>query len=345
MPHAGRPAGRFTQHKRIDRLREVLESEPKGLTLEDISTLLRIHPRSARRYLRELETTTELESVATEPGAAHLWRIKPSERGRAVSLRRAQAYSILAARRALDVLKGSALWEEVDLAFSQVERVAETPFRASGRGEITSGNGLGERFFFAPPYPRNYGARGEDLDELFRAAADLLVVTYRPKGSADHPRPERVALHPYAIVIHHGSVYVIGVHPHEATGPEALRLEAMAEVTASDKAHFELPAGFDASRWVHGELGVAPPTRARCVVEFSARAAEEIRARRVHPQQRLATSSDGRVRLSLPLVGTPALASWILGWGDAALVVEPPELAREVGAALVRAASRYAPAR
>lgn len=41
-------------------------------------------------------------------------------------------------------------------------------------------------------------------------------------------------------------------------------------------------------------------------------------------------------------MSTPALVAWVLGFGDAARVVDPPELVREVGEVLARAAARYA---
>src|SRR5580658_1740361 len=91
-PRVGRPTGPFTQHRRIDLLREKLETHTAGLTLQELALMLRITTRSVRRYLRELAVDTELESIAPHPGAPHLWRIKPSERGRAVLMRRTQAY-------------------------------------------------------------------------------------------------------------------------------------------------------------------------------------------------------------------------------------------------------------
>src|SRR6516165_3579594 len=120
----GRPTGKFTQHRRIDHLRSHLETHAAGLTLEQLAGLLRMTTRSVRRYLRELALVTELESVELRPGGAHLWRIKPSERGRAVPLRRTQAYALLAARRVYDVLRGSALFDEIDVALRLVEQVA-----------------------------------------------------------------------------------------------------------------------------------------------------------------------------------------------------------------------------
>src|SRR5260370_19884139 len=124
VPRVGRPTGKFTQHRRLDLLREKLETHTAGLTLQELALMLRITTRSVRRYLRELALVTELESIEVRPGGAHLWRVKPSERGRTVALRRTQAYALLATRRVFEMLKGSALFDEIDLAFRQVEQWA-----------------------------------------------------------------------------------------------------------------------------------------------------------------------------------------------------------------------------
>lgn len=336
-PKVGRPPGEFTQRRRYDHIRTLLENAPRGLTLYELAATLRITPRSVRRYLGELAEWTQLECVATEPGGANLWRIKPSERGRSVALRRAQAYAILAARGPLEVLRGSALHDEIDLALGQIQKIAQTPFRASGKSEISGESRLEERFFVLPPAARSYAPRGEDVDEVFRAVADLRVMRYRPRGSA---RTERIAFHPYAMVVHKGTIFVLGLRVG-AREIDVVPLDAMTEVRTSETEHFELPEAFDVTHYVHGEFGLARPARERFVVEFDARVAEEIRARRVHPQQKIYTAPDGRVRLSAPFVGTAAVLPWILSWGDAAHVVEPPELVREVGEILARAAARY----
>lgn len=354
----GRPQGRFTQHRRIDRLRELLESEPRGLTLEELASTLRITQRSVRRYLRELDGVTELESIETTPGGAHLWRIKPSERGRAVPLRRAQAYAILATRRALEVLKGSALYDEIDIALGQIEQVAKTPFRTSGKTEISGERDLESRFFWLPPTSRSYAARGEDLDELFRAVADLRVLRYRlkvaPKASSSQPRADRLAFLPFALVVHEGTIKVIGTpvdptrsllraHTTQAKEDEIeiLSFDATTELHASETEQFTLPPTFDVNAYVHGEFGLGRPSKTRAIVEFDARVADEIRAKKLHREQKLATSPDGRVRISLPRVNDDALVRWVLSFGDAARIVEPVELVRRVADVLDRARLRY----
>jgi predicted DNA-binding transcriptional regulator YafY len=349
-PKVGRPEGRFTPQRRIDRLREVLENEPRGLTLEELARALHVTQRSVRRYLLELDGTSNpskfelLESVETTPGGAHLWRIRPGERGRAVSLRRAQAYAILATRRALEILRGSALFDEVDLALGHIEKVAQTPFRAQGRAQISGEQGLEGRFFWLPPVSRSYAQRGEDLDELFRAVADLRVLRFRPRTPAGAPRAERVVFHPYAMVVHKGTIVVLGerAHARASEGAEVIAIEAMTEIRSSETEHFELPESFDVTHYVHGEFGLGKPSKVRALVEFDARIADEIRSKKVHRDQRVATSPDGRLRLSVPLVNVDAFIGWVLSFGDAATVVEPPEVARQVADILARAAARYA---
>jgi predicted DNA-binding transcriptional regulator YafY len=348
-PKRGRPQGSFTQHRRLEKLRRLLEDKPGGVTLAELAAGLRVTPRSVHRYLRALDGTREgrdletLESVETTPGGAHVWRIKPGERGRAVALRRAQAYGILATRRALDVLRGSALFDEIDLALGQISKLAQTPFRSSGKGQISGDSRLEERFFVLPPASRSYAARGEDLDELFRAVADLRVVRYRPRGRAQ----ERTEIHPYAMVVHRGALFIVGfvagARPGSAGAMDALVVpfESMTEIRTSETEQFELPDGFELTSYLHGEFGVAPPVRARFTVEFDARVADEIRARRLHPQQKIFAAPDGRVRVSIPLVDRAQAIAWTLSWGDAARVVEPAELSREVSEILARAAARY----
>jgi predicted DNA-binding transcriptional regulator YafY len=100
--------------------------------------------------------------------------------------------------------------------------------------------------------------------------------------------------------------------------------------------------------WLHGDFGVAYSSRhVRLMVEFDARAADSVRSRRVHPSQKVAMAPDGRVRVSLTLPETPEVLdrarSWVLGFGAAARVVEPKELADEIAREHRRAAALCGP--
>jgi predicted DNA-binding transcriptional regulator YafY len=347
VPRVGRPSGKFTQHRRLDYLRETLEAHSAGLTLDELASMLRVTTRSVRRYLKELALITELESNEVRPGAAHIWRIKPSERGRAVVLRRTQAYALLALRRVFDVLRGSVLYDEIDVAFRQIDAVAQRPaVRLSVLGDVAPDVHLGERFAFVPPSSRGYAGRSEDIDEIFQAMAQLVVLRFRYRGEgATDPRGTSVVAHPYALILHAGTMSCLG-RDVERCVVRAFSFDRMSELEASATDHFELPADFDVKDWLQGDFGIARAARqVRLIVEFEPRAADSVRARRVHPSQKLALASDGRVRVSLVLPETPEVLAqaraWVLGYGSAARVVEPREFLDEVARELRRALGRY----
>jgi predicted DNA-binding transcriptional regulator YafY len=317
--------------------------------------MLRITTRSVRRYLRELALVTELESIEVRPGGAHLWRIKPSERGRTVALRRTQAYALLAPRRVFDPIRGSALFDEIDVALRQVEQVAHRPAgRPAVRGEASSDARLEERFAYIPPPPRAYANRGEDVDVLFEAVAELRVVRFRYRdGIADAAKDgrdggTRITAHPFALVLQGGAIVCIARDVDRAAG-RAFVLDRMTALEASPDERFELPFDFNLSEWLQGDFGVgAAPRTVKLLVEFELRAAESVRARRVHPSQKLAVAADGRVRASLSLPESAEVLarvrSWLLGFGASVRVIEPRELAEDIALELRRAADRYADA-
>jgi predicted DNA-binding transcriptional regulator YafY len=332
----GRPTGSFTQHRRLSKLKSALEAHPGGLVLDDLAAMLHVTTRSVRRYLLELGRITELESVATEPGGAHLWRIKPQERGRSVHLRRTQAYALLAARGAFEPMRGSALFDELDLVHRQILQIAQRPIaRTAGKGEIPSDQRLEDRFVYLPHPPRAPAKRGEEVDALFLAVAELYPLFFRYAGRA-------VEAHPYAMVLHRGALVLVALEL--ASGDLArFAFERMSDIVPDEKRHFELPPDFDLRAWLQGAFGVARPgPRTRVVVEFDPRVAHEVRQTRLHASQKIATAPDGRVRLSIALPDLEELRRWVLGFGDAARVIEPEDLAADLARTLRQAAERYA---
>jgi predicted DNA-binding transcriptional regulator YafY len=334
FPRRGRPPGHFTQHHRVEALRRALENNPAGLPVSAIATLLGVTIRSVRRYIGGLQDHLQLESVPTAPGGAHLWRIKPSERGRSIWLRRTQAYGLLAARPIFEVMKGTALFDELDLALTHVLQLAQRPTRAGTTGEIPHDQRLEDRLLYIPHPPRNYAQRREELDDVFQAVAELRPLALRYDD-------ERTSIHPYALVIHRGGIQYVG----KDLGRGELRLFALDRTTDTkpdESRRFALPDDFDLHQWIHGAFGVAAPgARARVLVEFDARVAAEVRSAKLHPSQKIALAPDGRLRLSMSLPPTAELKRWILGFGDSARVIEPAELAADIAKTLQSAAARY----
>ena len=349
----GRPSGAFTQHDKLKTLAALLADRPAGVDLATVALELNVSTRSARRYLEHFERegrekgNKEIESLPAMPDTPRVWRIKPFERGRTITLRRSQAYAILAARRVFDVTRGSALFDEVDLVLRQLAQVAGRPMK----GEIASNTGLADRLLFVPEIVRTNPNKGEELDDLFRAVADLRMLSFRyayptPGRAASGPgpatrAPERVTLHPYAMILHRGAIHAVGLDV-ECREIGTFFLDRMSETSASEAERFELPDGFQVDDYVQGEFGVGQVLHPRRVlVEFDPPAAEEVRTRRVHPSQRLAVAADGRVRLSMTVGDLEPVTAWVLAFGRAARVIEPAELRTAVVEEMHGALARY----
>ena len=342
--------GRFTQHRRLDRLRHALEANPAGLSIAEIATVLHVTPRSVRRYLGYLKLLAPIEAVTPSPGRENVWRIKPSERARSVPLRRAPAYCLMAGRGVFEPMKGSALFDALDVVHRLVREVASRPAKGPAPGEIHGDTRLDERFVYLAHPAVSYGGRGEEIDDLFRATADLHVVHFRYRSApataivVHGVAPERVVAHPYAVFLHRGAILLVA-HDVQAGQVRTFAFERMGDLSVRADERFVLPPEVRASDFMHGAFGVASePAKVRVLVEFDARVADEVRTRKLHSTQKIATAPDGRVRLSitLPAALLPEARRWVLGFADAARVIEPIELVADVARVLAAAAKRYA---
>lgn len=334
----GRPRGPFSQHRRLDTLLALLQRHPRGLTLYQLSGELGITPRSLRRYLVEVEREVDLVSQPERPGGPLLWRLAPSELPRKIEVRRTQAYAMLATRALFQPLRGSTLYEEIDLFAQRLEGVA----RRAGRGPNAgvSDARLEERFAYVPFAPKDYAHKAQELDDVFQAVADLRPVRclhYSLDGVE-----ERVVLHPYAMLLYKDAIFVIAKRA-PAGKVEAFALDRISDSTCLVDERFDLPERFDVNDWVQGQFGLwRGGAKKQVVVEFDATVAEFVRSRRVHATQRLEELAGGGVRMTVELGDLSEVAGWVLGFADKARVLEPPELVERVVAELRGALARYA---
>jgi predicted DNA-binding transcriptional regulator YafY len=334
----GRPRGRFTQHRRLDKLRRLLGQHPKGLTLYELAEAIGVTPRSMRRYLKEVSHELELEPVPTRGGGALRWRVQSSELPRKIELRRTQAYAILAARKLFEPMRGSTLFDEIEMATQRLLALAQRPGRGPNAGVADAR--LEQRFLYLPVAPKDYSARTEELDDLFQAVADLRPLRCRYR-SGTRDSEETIVIHPYAMVLYKDAIYCVGLH----TGRSEIRtflLDRMRDTESSALERFELPPDFKVDDYFQGGFGIwRGKKRIKVVIDFDSSVAELVRSRRVHESQKLVALPDGTLRLTMTVGDITELSSWVLGWGKKATVVEPPSLAQEIESELAETLLRY----
>ena len=327
MSFAGRPSGKFTQHRRIDRLREVLTRHPSGLTLVELAEQLNVSTRTMGRYLREVEREFDLELVNSKKTAAPRWKIRSGELPRKVELRRTQVYALLAARRVFEPLRGSAIHDEIGMAVEKLTTFAQRPGRGPNAGVADAR--LEQRFLYLPFAPKDYSTKSEELDDLFQAVSDLrpLSLEYQSIGKSTG---EKITIHPYAMVLHRDSIYCVGYHCQRQQIRTFL-LDRMQNTETDPIERFELPVKFKVDDYFQGEFGIwKSELKQKVVLEFDAKAAEYVRLRRVHPSQKLSLLNGGRLRMTLNIGNFTQLTSWLLEWGPRVKVLEPPELVERI---------------
>lgn len=334
----GRPRGRFTQHRRLDRLRGLLEHHPKGLTLYELADAVGVTARSMRRYLKEMASELDLVPQPTRRGGALLWKMRSGELPRKVELRRTQVYAILAARKLFEPMKGSTLYEEIEMATERLLALAKRPGRGPNAGLADAQ--LEERFLYLPVAPKDYRAKTDELDDLFQAVADLRPLRCRYHSSSKDEE-ESIVIHPYALVLYKDAVYCVGLHQGRGEIRTFL-LDRMRDTETSALERFELPPDFKVDDYFQGSFGIWRGTkRIKVVIEFDPSVADFVRSRRIHASQKLTTLPDGGVRLAMTVGDITELTSWVLGWGKKARAIEPEELVKSVSAELSEALSKY----
>jgi hypothetical protein len=119
-------------------------------------------------------------------------------------------------------------------------------------------------------------------------------------------------------------------------------LDRMRDTEVSATERFELPPDFKIDDHFQGQFGIWRGTQSiKVVVDFDARVADLVRSRKVHTTQKIASLPDGSLRLSMVVGELTEVISWVLGFGETARVIEPPDLVERVKGELQQALANY----
>jgi predicted DNA-binding transcriptional regulator YafY len=160
------------------------------------------------------------------------------------------------------------------------------------------------------------------LGPLYQAIGDKRVIEFDYE-TADGSKSERT-VEPYGLVHRRGNWYVVG-NDRSRSAIRAFKVSRMGAKTRVRDETFEVPAGFSAEDHVSleaWELGDRPvPVTVRFSRDFRWWAEHNLQAE-------TAEGPDGTLDVFLQAGNPDALASWVIGFGGEAQVVEPDD-ARE----------------
>lgn len=248
-----------------------------------------------------------------------------------VQVTEGELMALLVAQRALEQYRGTPFHRQLEIAF----------------GKLT--DGLRDKISFSPADElravsfRNIGLGKTDLavfNTLSTAVLKRQVVEFAYKKSGQS-RADRRRVRPYHLAHRENLWYLIALDEERgALRTFALPRIAEARVTGGT---FAKPEDFSPEKFFSSALGVlGGEGNYRVVVRFTAVAADRVREREWHESQVMRDLPDGRLELTLRLGALAEVSRWILGWGESAEVVGPPELRMQVKATVETLARMYA---
>ncbi|MBI2831679.1 MAG: transcriptional regulator [Chloroflexi bacterium] len=125
------------------------------------------------------------------------------------------------------------------------------------------------------------------------------------------------------------SSYVIA-YCRRAGEVRTFKIERIEDIQVTDET-YTIPADFDANKYFGSAWGVVVEGEAKTIrLRFSPVVARIIEETVWHPSQVLERQKDGSVMMTLQVMDTVDLYSWILSWGDGVEVLEPAEIREEL---------------
>ncbi len=291
----------------------MLESASEGIGLEDLAQQLGVTLRSIRRDLKALGSAQiEIESVDVR-GTRRV-RIKRTPKTQdTIKLTRFQRFSLSAVRQMLDVLMGTPFHDDLSQVMAKIT-LPNTDDR---------GTSLVDRFLYIPDAPKDYRKQKDHLYEIYDGLLQSRTLRFQyTAGSVPGTRQ----VEPYALVLYKNGLYLVGrdVRKDEE---RTFAVERMKRVKALADAPFVRNPHFDVARKFEGAFGIiAGAGTHHVVVDFVGWAVRYAQEREWHHTQVFTPLPDGGVRLAFDVSNLQEVLRWVLGWGSAAIVREPPEL-------------------
>jgi len=148
-------------------------------------------------------------------------------------------------------------------------------------------------------------------------------------------------LSPYRLLFSRRSWYVIGRSSiHRAT--RTFNVGRIRELVFTDDT-YQIPQGFSLDRYLRNAWHLIPepgPDK-EVVVRFSSRMARNVAEVNWHKTQRLVFNPDGTLDFHVTVSGLNEISWWILGYGDQAEVLRPPELRQLIARHAANLVQRY----
>lgn len=305
-----------------------------GMTVQEIAQELGVSKKTVRRDLMTFfDAGFPLEEIVQERGRK-VWRIPPEKCRIDIDFAFDEALALYLGRRFLEPLASTPFGLASKNAFDKVR----TMLGAGAQDYIRQFEPL---FHHTNVGGGDYSQKADTIDAIMVAAEDrqVLSITYQSLRATE---PVTYRIHPYGMVYHHGSLYLVGLAPQH----KEIRHWKLDRIQAAEalKTTFERPDDFDLRKHFERSFGVFHGDGdSRVRVRFAPEVARYIQESTWHPSQTLSLQKDGSVLVEFHLSTTEEVKRWIMGFGRHAVVLEPPSLIEEMAGELRSMLKAYSP--
>jgi len=318
------------------RLLRLLSARPEGVALREMAAAVEVSQKTIRRDLGLFQRVGfQLHEIVGSRGMK-LWRIGPHGGQIPLGFTFDEALAMyLGQKSLLRSLAGTMIAEAAERAFGKLRAA----FGPKVVRYLERMHGLFVETAFGVT---DYGPHAEILDRLMIAIEEhrVVFIAYRSQRATE---PVTYDVHPYRLLRHQGSLYLVGYKPLDS----AVRTWRVDRIEQADveRMPFSVPTDLELDAHFVGSLGIYEGHDDVAVtLRFRPPAARFVQEKKWHSSQRLHPQRDGSLIAELRLSSTAELKPWILGFGPAAEVLQPPSLREEIAADLQQMLTAYAAA-
>jgi len=257
-------------------LLRALSRRSDGLTVKQMAEELGVSQKTIRRDLETFQQVGFPIRQTTGQFGRKQWHLDASREAPGLSFAFDEAVALYLGQHLLEPLAGTVFWEASRRAFRKI--------RASLSTEALRYIDLFAALFHQTARgTSDYSRKAEMIDRLVQAIEDRrqAFITYR---SLQATESVSYPIYPYGIILHHGSLYLVGYAPdHEEI--RHWKIDRVEEVTL-EELRFQRPDDFDLRDHLSGSFGIYHGEgEVHVKIRFSAEVARYVQEKTWHPSQ------------------------------------------------------------
>ena len=313
-------------------LREI-SSRHFGLTIKEMASDHGVSQRTIRRDLVTLQRVGFfLEERESDHGRKH-WRLGATASAPLLSFTWDEAIALFLARRHLEPLAGTHLWESAQRAFRKIRATLSDQ-------SVRYLEKMAGKFHRTTVGAGDYAKKGEVIDQLMIGIEDRRI-TFIAYQSLRSTEPVTYEIYPYGIVFHSNSLYLVALSVNHGE-VRHFKIDRLSSVDL-ETLKFNKPTDFDLQQHFADSFGIfhgdGKPQHIR--IRFSPEVARFVEESHWHDSQKIQKQRDGSLIFEVTLDTTEEIKSWALSFGAKAEVLEPKRLRKEMQAEIRVMASSY----